>query len=294
MDILPGRTARFEAFVAPARRAPAFWRLVVGALLAGAVWLAATVAVLPLARVLPGARGSLVLLLYLLSFAGLILGTVAAVRFLQHRSPVSLIGPRGFLPRQFGLGVAVVLGLGAISALPVLALAPPVRHAGLAAWAAWLPLALPAVLVQTAAEELAFRGYLLQGLAARFRSRLVWWVAPALLFGLLHWSPRDGWLAVLAAAALGLILADVTVRTGNLSAAIGLHFANNAVALLVVAMPSPLTGLSLFVAGVDPADTGTVRLLLLCDLAVTLLAYAVWLGFCARRRRLHSQGAGSI
>ena len=141
--------------------------------------------------------------------------------------------------------------------------------------------------MQTAAEELAFRGYLLQGLAARFRSRLLWWGAPALLFGLLHWSPREGWPAVLAAAALGLILADVTARSGNLSAAIGLHFANNAVALLVVAMPSPLAGLSLFVAGVDPADAATVQLLLLSDLAVTLIAYAVWLGFWARRRRLH-------
>ena len=39
----------------------------------------------------------------------------------------------------------------------------------LAAWAAWLPLVLPALLVQTAAEEIAFRGYLMQGLAARFR-----------------------------------------------------------------------------------------------------------------------------
>ena len=235
------------------------------------------------------------LVLYLLSFAGLILGAAAAARFLQHRSPLSLIGPRGFRAREFGLGVAVVLALGALSALPVLALAPPVRQTDLGGWAAWLPLALPAVLVQTAAEELAFRGYLMQGLAARFRSRLVWWLAPALLFGLLHWNPaRKRWPAVLAAAAIGLILADVTARTGNLSAAIGLHFANNVVALLVVAMPSPLAGLSLFVAGVDPADAATVRLLLLSDLAVTLIAYAVWLGFWARRRRLHSRGAGSI
>ena len=34
-----------------------------------------------------------------------------------------------------------------------------------------------------AAEELAFRGYLMQALAARFRSPLVWWLLPALLFG---------------------------------------------------------------------------------------------------------------
>ena len=100
-----------------------------------------------------------------------------------------------------------------------------------------------------AAEELLFRGYLTQALAARFRSPLAWALVPSLAFGALHWDGAaygaDAWLAVAAATAVGLALADVTARTGNLSAAIGLHFANNVAALLVVAMPGPTAALAL-------------------------------------------------
>ena len=102
----------------------------------------------------------------------------------------------------------------------------------------------------------------------------------------------DALLAALAATAVGLALADVTAQTGNLSAAIGLHFANNVLALLVVALPSPISGLALMLAG-DPADPGLVRRLTLLDLGTTLAAWAVWRTL-RRRRRLHSGGPGSI
>ncbi len=217
---------------------------------------------------------------------------------LQRRGPATLIGPGGFRPRDFALGIAAVVLLGALAALTLSGLTPPVRQMSLAAWAAWLPLALPALLVQTAAEEIAFRGYLLQGLAARFRSRWIWWLLPALGFGALHWNPAEfganAWLVALSTAVIGLILADVTIRTGNLSAAIGLHFANNVASLLVVALPSPLASLSLYLAEIDPADADALRPLLLADLATTLAAYAAWLALCHRRRRLHSEGRGSI
>ena len=54
--------------------------------------------------------------------------------------------PGGFRPRAFGLGVAVVALRRASPPSPLFTLAPPVRQASLAAWAAWLPLALPALL----------------------------------------------------------------------------------------------------------------------------------------------------
>jgi uncharacterized protein len=163
-----------------------------------------------------------------------------------------------------------------------------VRRADLAAWALWLPLALPAILVQVAAEELAFRGYLMQGLAARFRARAVWLGVPALPFGILHWNPvefgANAWLVVVASVVAGLVLGDVTARSGNLSLAVGLHFANNAVALLIVALPSPLAGLSLFVYPVDPGDAAALRPLLALDLAVILAAWGVWLALRRGRR----------
>ena len=185
----------------------------------------------------------------------------------------------------------------ALGALPLLALgaagaadrrSPPGR--------AWLPLALPAILVQTAAEELAFRGYLMQGLAARFRSPLVWWLLPALLFGAAALEPgrvrrRTPGSSCSPPPSIGLVLADVTARTGNLSAAIGLHFANNVIALLVVALPSPLAGLSLWLA---PRRPGRHRRAAPAPArrprhdARRLRRSGS--RFRARRRRLHSQG----
>ena len=216
MTLLPARTPRFEAFIAPARARPALWRLLAGALLATAAWLASVAALLPLALRLPADPGRAFLLAYLLSFAGLALGTAAAAWLLQRRAPSTLLGPGGFRPRHFALAVAVVALLAALSA-PLLAwLATPARQMPLAAWAAWLPLVLPALFLQTAAEEAAFRGYLMQGLAARFRSRWIWLLLPALLFGLLHWNPAEfganAWIVALSTAVIGLVLADVTVQ----------------------------------------------------------------------------------
>jgi membrane protease YdiL (CAAX protease family) len=293
VPVPPVRTAAFEAFVAPARARPALWRLALGSLLAGLVWLAAAALLLGTA----GGPRSL-LLLYLASFAALLAATALAARLLHGRGFATLLGPGGFRPRHFAAGIVVVLALFAASSIPSMTVASPIRQSGLLAWAAWLPLVLPLLLVQTAAEEVAFRGYLLQGLAVRFRSPLIWWLLPAGLFGLLHWNPvefgDDAWLAALSAAVVGLVLAHVTVRTGNLSAAIGLHFANNAVAMLVLAVPSPLASFSLWLLALPQGDDGLRRLLLGLDLAATLAAWGVWLVVDDRLRRLHSRGGGSI
>lgn len=286
----------FEAFVAPARARAGLWRLAAGVVLAGAVWVAA---VLVLFRVaLPAGAGSRgVLLLYLASFAGLALGTAVAARVLHGRAPASLLGPGGFRPRAFAMGVAAVAAIAVVVTVASAIVAPPVRQAGLGGWARVLPLALALVLVQTAAEELFFRGYLMQALAARFRSPLAWALVPALAFGALHWDGgaygRDAWLAVVAASAVGLAFADVTAVTGNLSAAIGLHFANNVVALLVVAMPGETAALALWVSPVDAGHP--MRAWLAADIATTLAAWGGWrLTLALRGRRLHSRGQGSI
>jgi hypothetical protein len=67
-------------------------------------------------------------------------------------------------------------------------------------WASFLPLALVGVLVQTGAEEVLFRGYLQQQLAARFASPLAWMVLPSVIFALLHYQPElmgeNAWLMV--------------------------------------------------------------------------------------------------
>jgi hypothetical protein len=264
-------TDAFRRYVAPARARPQVWRLVAGmtlALVLHALWAAAMIvavawtldrgAVPGLLATLGAPSQPLPTLFLLATFAGLAAGVAVAVRLLHHRKARTLIGPPGAGLRHFAITVAVVAAVyGAVAAITgpvgVVPNLPP------ATWAVWLMPGLIAVLIQTGAEEAVFRGYLMQQLAARFRRPFVWFVIPALLFGAAHYDPSLGLgaLPVVAMAALfGLIAADLTRVTGSLSAAWGLHFANNVSAVLVLATPGTITGLARYLApdGVGDAD----------------------------------------
>jgi len=147
----------------------------------------------------------------------------------------------------------------------------------LSLWLSFLPLSLVIILGQTGAEELFFRGYLQQQLAARFNTPLVWMWLPSILFGLAHYDPSNGplvsWLIVAATGLFGLLAADLTARTGSIGAAWGFHFANNVAAILVLSMDGALSGLALYTAPIGPEDAEVFAPLLLRDMATTV---AVW------------------
>ena len=76
-------------------------------------------------------------------------------------------------------------------------------------------------------------------------------VLPSLMFGGLHfWNGNgaaEGVIWAIWAATLGIACADLTARTGNLGAAIGMHLANNTFALLIVSVEGwPASGVALF------------------------------------------------
>jgi hypothetical protein len=124
----------------------------------------------------------------------------------------------------------------------------------------FLPLALVGVLIQTGAEEVLFRGYMQQQLAARFSSPLMWMILPSAIFAALHYQPEimgdNTWLMMAAVFVFAVLAADLTAVTGNIGAAWGMHFVNNALAILVVATDGPLSGLALFMAPISPAAAG--------------------------------------
>jgi hypothetical protein len=96
-----------------------------------------------------------------------------------------------------------------------------------------------------------FWGYLQQQCAALSDRPWVWMGLPSLLFGAAHYlngfGPADGVLCALQATLLGLACADLTARTGNIGAAIGLHLSNNLFAFLIVGEKGmPSSGLVLF------------------------------------------------
>lgn len=131
-------------------------------------------------------------------------------------------------------------------------------------WLLYLPWALVALLIQTGAEEIFYRGYLQQQIAARFSSPLIWLTVPNIAFASVHWYNGDGYADsvqyVIWAFLFGLAASDLTARTGSLGAAIGFHMANNIFAFLVVEeVGAPDSGLALFLVSPLP-DTGELVL----------------------------------
>ncbi|MXU64750.1 CPBP family intramembrane glutamic endopeptidase [Oceanomicrobium pacificus] len=302
-SIFPGQSPAFDAYVDPARPRAELWRTLLGLVLIVIGWIAMAAGLVMMARLgsrllgtddlvarmMTDADGPGVTAAFLASFLALTLSLMLVMRVLFRRSLLTLIAPSRRV--NWGLylkGVFFVAVFGLLTTGLASLADPPNQQMAFGRWLLWAPLGLLLLMLQTGTEELLFRGYFMQQLGARFRSPWLWWVLPSLLFGLLHWNPgtfgANAPLVVLAASVLGLILGDVTARTGSLSLAMGLHLANNLSAVLIVGMPSQISGMALFLADVDMSDTAAVRTGLLINLATILVAYGIYLMVMARRR----------
>ena len=186
------------------------------------------------------------------TFGFFAIGLVMVTVSLHRRSPATLFGPYAAVVSD---ALRVTLAVAALYLLIGLVLPQDVellRNPDLTrrAWLGLLPISLAAILLQAGTEELIFRGYLQQQLAARFPDLPIWMVGPSLLFGLAHLAPATAgenalWFA-LWAFAFGLAAADLTARTGSIGAALGFHLANNFVAILVTSLAGPGSGLALY------------------------------------------------
>jgi membrane protease YdiL (CAAX protease family) len=235
-----------EGMVAPARRSSALSGTIVGFLaieffyrlgLEALDFFVFNLAPEPVAEQLfgPGPLGEL---FALFSFAVLVLAVVLVVWVTHRRGARSLLGEQGRV--RADLVRATLGGVGIFLALEI---AMPwwdrdvAQMRALDQWLALLPWALLALFVQTAAEEVFYRGYLQQQIAARFSNPLVWMVVPNVAFASVHWynggTLAESWQYVIWAFVFGLAASDLTARTGSLGAAIGFHLANNIFAFLV-------------------------------------------------------------
>lgn len=284
----PAAYAPLVAFVAPAHARSEPWRL--GAGIGLIVMLALTMAtafgalmgaLLPpalyTAYVEQTSDGPGEILFLLFGFAFFLIPTLVCVDILHGRRPVTLAGrPRLALWQARRVAGALVLLYLALWLLP------PYDAAGLEpgldtrVWIALMPLGLLGVLVQVATEEIIFRGYLLQQLAARFSHPAIWMVAPSVLFGILHHDPALGensvWLMA-SAALFGIVASDLTARSGSLGPAIALHFVNNATAFLLIAGQHEMGALALYLWPVDMTDPAQMRTMLAIDAAVLLCSW---------------------
>lgn len=291
----PSAYQAHEALVGPARGKAQLWRLAVGIVLIAGVFLLSYQFVEQTLFTLLGAtkfaaltgadgRGSQVSVLFLLSSFGLIIfSVVVALRVAHNRGFLDVLGEWRLLCRQFvAVLTMIVILYAALAILPPWDMGAPLKpNLSFGAWVLILPFALIAILVQVSAEEILFRGYLQQQLAARFSSPLIWVLVPAAVFGMGHYMPQAGDIAIVIliwSTLFGVAMADLTARAGTLGPAIALHLINNAVAILFVSMPDSISGLSLYNSPFDLSDEAMVRawmpvefmMILVCWLAARL------------------------
>jgi hypothetical protein len=92
--------------------------------------------------------------------------------------------------------------------------------------------------LQTSAEELFFRGYLMQGFGVVFRNRWLPLITTSMIFGMLHiWNPeidKLGFNLIWYYIGTGMFLGVITLMDEGLELALGFHAANNLVTALFV------------------------------------------------------------
>lgn len=281
-----------EVLLYNARQRPELWRLLLGLALIAVVVIGLNQALLALLLAAFGnergwalfadietAKTPSTALVFLMLTGILGVGSYVTVRRLHQRSLRSLTGPLARAWAQFArVAAALIVLYGVIGILP-----PYGRYDGVTqglstgTWLLILPLSVFALLVQTASEEMVFRGYIQQQLAVRFSHPLVWLLIPSALFAAGHYSPGlyggNALMVVLWAFVFGLAAADLTARFGTLGPAIGMHWANNFWAILFLAPQGSLSGLALYHLPFDFADETAIAMLLPVEFAMIGLSW---------------------
>ena len=263
----PAAGTPLERYIAPAAEKSGFWRVIVGIVLILVFWFAWTVVVmsayvlwqiasgLPVPQALQSlgamieAGGPVSVLFQLATFAGIWPGLYVVVRGLHDQPFGTLFSPEARIRwADFGGGLLLAAAFSvATLALALAVVGIPERTA--IPPSTWLVAMIPLVFLvflQASGEEMIFRGYMLQQLALRVRTPLVWAVLPAVLFGFAHYSGGTalgiGWHYVLVTATFGLAAAALVWRTGSLAAAMGLHTGMNIFAISGIGVKGVLEG----------------------------------------------------
>lgn len=270
-DLFRGAYRAHDAFVAPASERAELWRLGIGIVLIVSLFLFIAQAVTQMVMTIIGVSDASAFLdevvggktpfsvLFQLGQISLLIPAVALVTIgLHQRAPMSLIGdPRSAFQQCIVVLIAQFVLIAVLMALPPYDMpgGTPVLNHTFGYWLLLLPVSFTAVALQCATEEVLFRGYLQQQLAARFTHPAYWMVAPSVLFAVLHYDPAsmgENALIIAGTAGLfGLMMADITARAGTLGPAIAMHLANNALPFLFMGHIDDMSGLALYVTPLD-------------------------------------------
>jgi membrane protease YdiL (CAAX protease family) len=167
-------------------------------------------------------------------------GIFLAVRIVHQRPFRTLITPyQSFGWKRFFQGFGLWFALSALMSLCE-SLLYPGRYLWTMDIRNYIPFAFLALLlipIQASAEELFFRGYLLQGFGLRLRNIWMLSLISGIVFGLPHLLNPEAsvnfWLMGFFYISIGAVMAFVSLRDGRLELALGLHAANNLFSALI-------------------------------------------------------------
>lgn len=152
-----------------------------------------------------------------------------------------------------------------------------------------LPLILVMTPIQTTAEEIVFRGYVIQSFGLKIKNGLFLSLISGFLFTLPHLANPEIYAAnkmgvfstvcmILNYFIVGFILAMITIRTNSLEAAMGAHAVNNLFSFLIVSYPDTVlpTNTVFYTSTFDPSGS-------LIPTIITALLYYFITSFLIRK-----------
>ena len=272
----------------------AVWRILVGAVIIVAIY---GLGLFGVGFFLNGMAGfdltqssQITLIVFLASFIPIWLGTGAVTRVLFGFSLLYLYGRSGNI-RWSDFRVAFVYIFVIVLVFELLILAatwvtgiPPYTRNDVVSILDWLIYLLPLIVfvfLQIGAEELFFRGYLLRLIYSR-KASLFWAVyVPSFLFGLAHLDPItygfNSVLYVLNTTVTGVILCFITIWQGNIAMAMGIHFAVNIFAIIIIGHgDTPIgSGAALWLSTIAPKSV-TLGASMIVITVVEIVLYSIW------------------
>lgn len=206
--------------------------------------------------------------------------SAALVLTLHHVRPTYLFSVRPGLRWRV---VAVYLGVAFVTLNAVLAVGNALAGGRLEVrpqegFAGFLVAILLTSPLQAAAEEVFFRGYLLQAFGSFSANHWVGIIASALIFAFLH-GTQNLWLFG-SRFAFGVLAAILVVRSGGLEAGIAAHVVNNVCAFVYAGLS---TGIAQLKAVRDITPTDAVQeVVMYAVFTAAALAVARWLRLARR------------
>ncbi|MCS7060701.1 MAG: type II CAAX endopeptidase family protein [Anaerolineae bacterium] len=218
------------------------------------------------------------LAIMLLSFTPLLLMPMLVNRWVHGRPASALFGAARRLNwRQIGFSAALwVLLMATVALVSTILGLSQYEYNG--EFVGALPMVLVGLLllpVQTSAEEVFFRGYLLQATGRLTHNVVLLSIVNGILFALPHFANPEMSMGPLFSLGqwfvIGFGLALITLRSGSLDAALGIHAANNVASFVLFGYRGgSLPAVALFVEDAPDPALGLVALVI-----ATVIAYWV-------------------